>query len=85
MYSKYYTRNEESTTMLLLISNVDCTIICQEIRLEKYKDTISRKISKLLKCKKGIINVKAKTADNIGIIGKSKAIACWTTIKLVTL
>ena len=68
-----------------VISNVDCTIICQKIRLEKYKDTISREISKLLKCKKSIINVKAKTADNVGIIGKSKAIACWTTIKLVTL
>ena len=68
-----------------IISNVDCTIICQTIRLEKYKDIISREISKLLKCKKSIINVKAKTADNVGIIGKSKAIACWTTLKLLTL
>ena len=28
---------------------------------------------------------KAKTADNIGIIGKSKAVACWTTIKIMNL
>ena len=68
-----------------IVSNVDCTIICQKIRLEKYKKEIEKNISKLLNCNSSIINVKAKTTDNVGIIGKSKAIACWTTIKLINL
>ena len=68
-----------------LISNLDCTIICQRIRLEKYKDKITKNIALLLDCNKSNINVKAKTTDNVGIIGKSKAIACWTTVKLVKL
>ncbi len=68
-----------------IISNVDCTIICQKIRLEKYKKEITKNISTLLDCVKENINVKAKTADKIGLIGKSKAIACWTTIKLINL
>ncbi len=68
-----------------IISNIDCTIICQKVRLEKYKKKIEKNISSLLNCKKKNINVKAKTADNIGTIGKSKAIACWTTLKLIKL
>ncbi len=68
-----------------IVSNVDCTIICQKIRLEKYKKEIEKNISKLLKCNISNINVKAKTADNVGTIGRSKAIACWTTLKLISL
>ena len=68
-----------------IIGNVDCTIICQKIRLEKHKKEIAKNISLLLGCRQGNINVKGKTADNVGMIGKSKAIACWTTIKLIHL
>ena len=38
-----------------------------------------------MQCDENYINVKAKTADNIGILGKSKAVACWTTIKIMNL
>ena len=68
-----------------IISNLDCTIICQKIRLEKYKKLIRKNISSLMKCDEKNINIKAKTADNIGMIGKSKAVACWTTIKIMNL
>ncbi len=66
-----------------IISNLDCTIICQKIRLEKYKKLIRKNISSLMNCDEKHVNVKAKTADKIGIIGKSKAVACWTTIKIM--
>ena len=39
-------------------------------------------ISKLCNCNSEIINVKAKTADKVGTIGKSKAIACWVTVTI---
>ena len=68
-----------------IVGNVDCTIVCQKIRLEKYKKEIEINIAKLLKCDRSIINVKAKTTDNVGTIGKSRAIACWTTLKLISL
>ena len=64
------------------INNIDITIICQAIRLEKYKNKIKNNISKLCNCSSEIINVKAKTADNVGTIGKSKAIACWITVTI---
>ncbi len=67
----------------MIIKNLDCTIICQKVRLEKYKTKIRKKIAGLLQCNIGVISVKAKTADNVGTIGKSKAIACWTTVKIL--
>ena len=39
-------------------------------------------LNKLYKCNSEIINVKAKTADKVGTIGKSKAIACWVTVTI---
>ncbi len=66
-----------------IIINLDITIICQKIRLEKYKPLIKNNLAKLLKCNKNVINVKGKTADNVGIFGKSEAIGCWATINLI--
>ncbi len=65
----------------IIIQNLDCTIICQKIRMDKYKKKIKNNIADLLRCSPNRINVKAKTTDNIGMIGKSKAIACWITVK----
>ena len=67
----------------IIIQDIDCTIICQKIRLERYKNKIAANLSKLLECDVNCINIKAKTADGIGLIGQSKAIACWITTKLI--
>ncbi len=67
----------------LVIINLDITVICQKIRLEKYKAPIKNNLAKLLKCNKNIINIKGKTADRVGIFGKSEAIGCWATIQLI--
>jgi len=66
-----------------VIINLDITIICQKIRLEKYKASIKNNLAKLLKCNKNLINIKGKTADNVGIFGKSEAIGCWATVNLI--
>tara|TARA_Y100000741_G_scaffold365091_1_gene358990 strand:- start:809 stop:1951 length:1143 start_codon:yes stop_codon:yes gene_type:complete len=62
------------------IINLDMTIICQHIKLLKYKNKIRKSLSEILNCNIGKINIKAKTTDKVGIIGKSKAIACWVTL-----
>ena len=50
---------------------------------KRYKNKIAANLSKLLECDVNCINEKAKTADGIGLIGQSKAIACWITTKLI--
>ena len=77
-------RNKISSNNLIIL-NIDLTIICQNIRLEKHKKAIKKNLAKLLKCKVSLINIKGKTADNVGIFGKSEAIGCWATIQLMSL
>ena len=73
IYEKFNLKN-------ILILNLDITIISEVIRLEKYKDLIRQNISKLLNCSISRVNIKAKSSDQIGIIGKSKGIACMASI-----
>ena len=60
----------------LKVSSIDLNIILQSPNLKNYKEKIKSNISKLCKIKKNLVNIKAKTTDKIGIIGKNKALAC---------
>ena len=64
----------------ILILNLDITIISEAIRLEKHKSSIRKNVSKLLNCPVSRVNIKAKSSDQIGIIGRSKGIACMASI-----
>ncbi len=58
------------------INNLDINIITQTPKISKYKKKMISSISKLCKIKKKQINIKGKTAEKLGVIGKEKAIAC---------
>ena len=60
----------------LKISSIDLNIILQSPNLKNYKEKIKKNISKLCLIKPNKINIKAKTTDKLGIIGKNKALAC---------
>jgi len=54
---------------------VDSIIIAQEPKLNVYADTIKRKIASALEILPNMVSVKAKTEEQLGYIGKKKAIA----------
>jgi len=58
------------------INNLDINIITQAPKISKYKKKMISMISKLCKIKKNQINIKGKTAEKLGVIGREKAIAC---------
>ena len=58
------------------INNLDINIITQAPKISKYKKKMISMISKLCKIKEHQINIKGKTAEKLGVIGKEKAIAC---------
>ncbi len=60
----------------LKVSKIDLNIILQSPNLSKYKSKIRKNISKLCEVNEDQINIKAKTTDKLGIIGKNKALAC---------
>ena len=58
------------------INNIDINVITETPKIKKIKKKLILSISKLCKISKDKINIKGKTAEKLGVIGKEKAIAC---------
>ena len=58
-----------------LINNIDINVITERPRIDKYRNKIINSISKLCNIDKNKINIKGKTTEKLGLIGKEKAIA----------
>ena len=80
-------KNIRSTKMLKLIieildknnfyiNNLDINLICEQPKVSNHRNNIINSLSKLLNLDKGLINLKGKTVEKLGLIGKEKAIAC---------
>ena len=65
------------------INNIDINIITETPKLKKFKNKILCNISKLCETNKDKINVKAKTTEKLGVIGKEKAIATEVIISMI--
>ena len=57
------------------IKNLDINIILQTPKIKNYKNKIIDNISKLCEVSKDQINIKGKTTEKLGVIGKEKAVA----------
>jgi len=64
------------------INNLDINLICEQPKVSKYREQIIGSISKLMMLKKDLINLKGKTVEKLGLIGKEKAIACEVIISI---
>ena len=58
------------------LNNIDINIITQTPNISKLKNKMINNISKLCEISKNKINIKGKTTEKLGVIGKEKAIAC---------
>ena len=58
------------------INNIDINIITQTPKIKTLKNKMTDNISKLCGVLKDQINIKGKTTEKLGVIGKEKAIAC---------
>lgn len=65
------------------ISNVDTVIIAEEPVLLPFKKKIRESVARILKIKEDYVNIKAKTNEGLGEIGKKEAIACYAVAMLV--
>jgi len=64
------------------INNLDINLICQKPRVSKYRNRIVESISRLMNLNKDLINLKGKTVEKLGLIGKEEAIACEVIISI---
>lgn len=82
-------RNIDSTILLSKVSkmvnernmkimNIDCVVIAQEPRLLSFIPLMREKLSPILEMKNELLNIKAKTHEGIGEIGRGEAISCYS-------
>ena len=58
------------------INNIDINIITQTPKIQKYKNKMIDNVAKLCEVNKSQINIKGKTTEKLGVVGKENAIAC---------
>ena len=59
-----------------LINNIDINIITQTPKIKNVKNRMVKNIVNLCEISNDQINIKGKTTEKLGVIGKEKAIAC---------
>ncbi len=62
------------------IVNLDLTIFAQEPKLGPLKSAIRQSISDILQMEADAVNVKAKTGERVGSIGRAEAIGCHAAV-----
>ena len=65
-----------------LINNIDINLICEKPKVSKYREKIITSLSNQLNVNKDKINLKGKTVEKLGLIGKEEAIACEVIVSL---
>jgi len=65
------------------VNNIDINIITQTPKIKNLKNKMIENIAKILEISKDQINIKGKTTEKLGVIGKEKAIACEVIASVV--
>jgi 2-C-methyl-D-erythritol 4-phosphate cytidylyltransferase/2-C-methyl-D-erythritol 2,4-cyclodiphosphate synthase len=74
---------DKLTRLNFYINNIDINLICEKPKVSQYRDKIINSISSLLEIDKKLINLKGKTVEKLGLIGKEKAIACEVIASII--
>ena len=58
------------------VANIDAVVIAEEPEIAPFREQIRSGIARVLNIAPGQVNIKATTAEGLGVIGEKKAIAC---------
>jgi 2-C-methyl-D-erythritol 2,4-cyclodiphosphate synthase len=64
------------------VVNVDVIIFAQEPKLGPLKADIRNKLAGLLELDSQLVNIKAKTGEGVGTIGRAEAISCQAVVMI---
>ena len=65
------------------ICNIDAVVIAQEPAIAPFKKQIKLKLAEALGINESRLNIKAKTNEGLGEIGRKEAIACYANVLLM--
>lgn len=72
--------NELVKKSMFCINNIDSVVIAQEPVLAPFKKQMQSSISHVLDIPEDRINIKAKTNEGMGEVGRNEAIACYAAV-----
>ncbi|MFP4472881.1 MAG: 2-C-methyl-D-erythritol 2,4-cyclodiphosphate synthase [Candidatus Omnitrophota bacterium] len=64
------------------VGNVDAVVILQEPKIKVFKTRMAERIAGILRVEPCFVNIKAKTNEGMGHIGRGEGIACYATVTL---
>jgi 2-C-methyl-D-erythritol 2,4-cyclodiphosphate synthase len=62
------------------ILNIDCVLIIETPQISPFKNKIKKNIAATLKIPQADFNVKTKTKEKIGAVGRGEAFECFSTV-----
>jgi 2-C-methyl-D-erythritol 2,4-cyclodiphosphate synthase len=65
------------------VNNIDAVVILEEPKISPFKKLIQENIAGVLKIKEDSVNLKTKSNEEMGEIGKKEAIACYAIAMLI--
>jgi 2-C-methyl-D-erythritol 2,4-cyclodiphosphate synthase len=64
------------------VGNVDCTISAERPKLSPFKSEIAQCVAELLEIERSAVNVKAKTGEKVGPVGRGEAMTADAVVLL---
>ncbi|MCK9604303.1 MAG: 2-C-methyl-D-erythritol 2,4-cyclodiphosphate synthase [Candidatus Omnitrophica bacterium] len=65
------------------VGNIDTVVIAEEPNITPFKKQMQQSIAQILKIPQECVNIKAKTNERLGAIGKKEAIAGYAVVMLI--
>ena len=65
-------------------ANIDISVIMEKPKLAPFADEITANIAKVLNMSAGDVNLKAKTNEGMGFVGRNEGIAVFAVATLTT-
>jgi 2-C-methyl-D-erythritol 2,4-cyclodiphosphate synthase len=62
------------------ILNIDCVLIIETPKISPFKNEIKKNIAATLQIPQTDFNMKAKTREKLGAIGRGEALECFSTV-----
>ncbi len=66
----------------LTVGNVDCTVVLESPRLAEFVPLMVARIAAILAIEQSRVNVKAKTNEKMGLIGRGEGIAAFAVVSV---
>ena len=64
----------------LKLINIDLTIVCEEPKISPFKKVMLEYLATVLQLDKKRINIKGKTSEGLGFIGRKEGIAAFAIV-----